>query len=201
MISSILSAIRNALAASVRALAAWGDDLLSLPWHLKQMLYGPDPVGPAHTEVEADGVEAVGPIAQRHEMVERGLLPLDLEPARGGVDPLGQIVWLYACNPATRSRADLSKLSPDQQAWLMSMSEPDLDKLAVAGSRACSKLVRGQRTSAVSMTLSPCGKGDSSRAIVVPIAEDASPSFAERVQRIAVSRKVDRGMAPSPAFV
>lgn len=190
MISRILSAIRNALAASVRSLAAFGDDLLTIPWHLKQMLYGADPVGPAFVDVEADGPQVAGPGAQRREMVQRGLLPLDLEPGPDGVDPLGDAVFKYASTPTARDTVDLRKLAPYQMRWLLALDDQDLRRLSEAGRRVCSKLVCGKRVPHLSV--GPC-RDDIGMACWTDGRPDAAPNvvpLAERVRRI--GRPIDR---------
>lgn len=194
MISRILSAIRTALASSVRALCAWGDDVMSMPWNVLQAVrdavYGAPPPTPVIEDVEAAGPRAKGPVAQRRDMVERGLLPLDLEPGPDGVDPLGEAVWRYASEPKDRGTVDLRKLSPDQTRWLLGLDDLDLQRLSEAGRRVCSKLVRGKRVS--HLIVAPC-QGDEGMACWSEPSPEPTPNvvpFSERLRRI--SRPVDR---------
>lgn len=194
MISRLLNAIRTALTSSVRALCAWGDDVLSMPWHVLQAMrdfvYGSPPPSPVIEDVEVAGPKPAGPVAQRRAMVERGLLPLDLEPGTDGVDPLGEAVWRYASKPKDRGTVDLRKLSPDQTRWLLGLDDLDLQRLSEAGRRVCSKLVRGNRVS--HLIVAPC-RGDKGMACwSEPSPEPATNivPFSKRLRR--VSRPVDR---------
>lgn len=70
---------------------------------------------------------------------------------------VGMTVHRYAstADPYIRSAVDISGLSPDQQDWLLMLSDADLGKLATAGPKACELAVTG-RGAVLSACMSPC---------------------------------------------
>ncbi|MPR60646.1 hypothetical protein D7027_02210 [Ochrobactrum intermedium] len=59
----------------------------------------------------------------------------------------GHTLYRYACAKSAeeRSTMDLSALSPDQQDWLLMLSDADLDRLARVGLDGCTRAMEGKR--------------------------------------------------------
>ncbi len=59
----------------------------------------------------------------------------------------GLTLYRYACAqpPSERSTVDLSALSPDQQDWLLMLSDAELERLAKVGIDGCTKAMAGKR--------------------------------------------------------
>jgi hypothetical protein len=66
---------------------------------------------------------------------------------------VGMTVHTYAAasDPYIRSAVDVSGLSPDQQDWLLLLSDADLQKLASGGPKACELAVTGKRCGVVGL--------------------------------------------------
>lgn len=67
---------------------------------------------------------------------------------------VGRSIHMYACarEPLVRAAVDLSGLSIEQQDWLMSLSDDDLERLATAGEVACDRAAQGKRCGIVGLS-------------------------------------------------
>lgn len=59
----------------------------------------------------------------------------------------GHTLYRYACAKSAeeRSTMDLSALSPDQQDWLLMLSDAELERLAKVGLDGCTRAMEGKR--------------------------------------------------------
>ncbi|MBK3745075.1 hypothetical protein G3A39_38435 [Paraburkholderia aspalathi] len=97
---------------------------------------------------------------------------------------VGRSIHMYASarEPLARAAIDLSGLPTEQQDWLLSLSDADLERLAMAGENACDRAAVGKKCGVVGLSK------PNERPEILAMPSDAK-TLSERVKRHNIIRK------------